>query len=244
MAVYRKKLVDKDGNTIIPAIGDIYGPVYTASLQSASGGVATYTFTPDTPVEASRVYAVKFPEPTVNNAVILLGDGTMTACSILLPPVAASDSPSYELAYTYNTNDTEVWLLMYNGVGQWICLNQRAELGLASTTLPSIAWDGGTIAGSSGFEGLVYADLVLINNAYIARSQTAWNTSWQNIGTLPEGYRPKTQTIFPAIFTNLDTGNVTGYGRVRFNISGVIDAKANATVSNAYCCFSGVFATK
>lgn len=125
MAVYRKKLVDKDGNTIIPAIGDIYGPVYIASLQSASGGVATYTFTPDTPVEPYRVYAVQFPEPTVNNAVILLGDGTMTACSILLPPVAASDSPSYELAYTYNTNDTEVWLLMYNGVGQWICLNQK-----------------------------------------------------------------------------------------------------------------------
>lgn len=32
MAVYRKKLVDKDGNTIIPAVGDIYGTVYTVVL--------------------------------------------------------------------------------------------------------------------------------------------------------------------------------------------------------------------
>lgn len=125
MAVYRKKLVDKDGNTIIPAIGDVYGPVYTASLQSASGGIATYTFTPDTPVESNRVYAVKFPEPTVNNAVILLGDGNITASSIVLPPVAASDNPSYEIAYTYNINDTEVWLLMYTGSQQWVCLNQK-----------------------------------------------------------------------------------------------------------------------
>lgn len=128
MAVYRKKLVDKDGNTIIPAIGDIYGPVYTASLQSSSGGIATYTFTPDTPVEANRVYAVKFPDPSVNNAVILLGDGNMTASSILLPPVGASDNPSYELAYTYNINDTEVWLLMYTGSQQWVCLNQKKPI--------------------------------------------------------------------------------------------------------------------
>lgn len=128
MAVYRKKLVDKDGNTIIPAIGDIYGPVYTASLQSASGGIATYAFTPDTPVEANRVYAVKFPTPTVNNAVILLGDGNITASSILLPPAYATDSPSYEIAYTYNINDSEPWLLMYNGSNQWVCLNQKGKV--------------------------------------------------------------------------------------------------------------------
>lgn len=140
MAVYRKKLVDKDGNTIIPAIGDIYGPVYTASLQSASGGVATYTFSPDTEVEANRVYAVKFPEPTVNNAVILLGDGSMTASSILLPPVAASDSPSYEIAYTTNINDTEVWLLMYNGSNQWVCLNQKRKVATADLEDDAVGW--------------------------------------------------------------------------------------------------------
>lgn len=125
MAVYRKKLVDKDGNTIIPAIGDIYGPVYTASLQSASGGVATYTFTPDTPVEASRVYAVKFPAPTTNNTIIL-GDGT-TFGSVLVPPVAATDTPNYELLDTTMINDTEPLLLMYNGV-QWVCLNQKRKV--------------------------------------------------------------------------------------------------------------------
>lgn len=126
MAVYRKKLVDKDGNTIIPAIGDIYGPVYTASLQSASGGTATYIFTPDTPVEANRVYAVKFPTATTN-AVILLGDGNITASSILLTPVCATSAPIFEIARTTNINDTEVWLLMYNGSNQWVCLNQRTR---------------------------------------------------------------------------------------------------------------------
>ena len=56
MAVYRKKLVDKDGNTIIPAVGDIYGTVYTATLSSATaGGRADYEFTPDTPVENNKV---------------------------------------------------------------------------------------------------------------------------------------------------------------------------------------------
>lgn len=137
--VYRKKLVDKDGNTIVPIMGNI-GPVYTASLSSASGGIATYTFTPDTPVEANRVYAVKFPTPTVNNAVILLGDGSITASSILLPPVAASDSPSYELAYTYNINDTEVWLLMYNGSNQWVCLNQKRKVATADLEDDAVGW--------------------------------------------------------------------------------------------------------
>lgn len=140
MAVYRKKLVDKDGNTIIPAIGDVYGPVYTASLQSASGGIATYTFTPDTPVEANRVYAVKFPDPSVNNAVILLGDGNITASSILLPPVAASDNPSYEIAYTYNINDTEVWLLMYTGNSQWVCMNQKRKVATADLEDNAVGW--------------------------------------------------------------------------------------------------------
>lgn len=125
MAVYRKKLVDKDGNTIIPAIGDIYGPVYTARLSSSSGGIATYTFTPDTPVENSRVYAVKFPAPTTNNTIIL-GDGT-TFGSVLVPPVAATDTPNYELLDTTMINDTEPLLLMYNGI-QWVCLNQKRSV--------------------------------------------------------------------------------------------------------------------
>ena len=157
MAVYRKKLVDKDGNTIIPAIGDIYGPVYTASLQSASGGIATYTFTPDTPVEASRVYAVKFPAPTTNNTIIL-GDG-VTSGSILVPPVAATDTPNYELLDTTMINDTEPLLLMYNGV-QWVCLNQKR-----SVSSGDIDW--ATLPGSAGATTV---------------SGTMRGTSWANIG--------------------------------------------------------------
>ena len=126
MAVYRKKLVDKDGNTIIPAVGDIYGTVYEATLSSATaGGRADYEFTPDTPLENNKVYAVKFPAPTVDNATIILGDGVESG-SILVPPVAATDSPNYELLNTDMINDTEPLLLMYNGV-QWVCLNQKKK---------------------------------------------------------------------------------------------------------------------
>lgn len=130
MAVYRKKLVDKDGNTIIPAVGDIYGTVYTATLSTATaGGRADYEFTPDTPIENNKVYAVKFPAPTVNNATIILGDGVSSG-SILVPPVAATDSPNYELLNTDMVNDTEPLLLMYNGV-QWVCLNQKKKVATA-----------------------------------------------------------------------------------------------------------------
>lgn len=126
MAVYRKKLVDKDGNTIIPAVGDIYGTVYTATLHTATaGGRADYEFTPDTPIENNKVYAVKFPAPTVNNATIILGGGVSSG-SILVPPVAATDSPNYELLTTDMINNTEPLLLMYNGV-QWVCLNQKKK---------------------------------------------------------------------------------------------------------------------
>lgn len=168
MAVYRKKLVDKDGNTIIPAIGDIYGPVYTASLQSASGGIATYTFTPDTPVENSRVYAVKFPTPTVNNATVILGDG-VTSGSILVPPVAATGTPNYELLDTTMINDTEPLLLMYNGV-QWVCLNQKKKVATAdlednAVKANNIDWS--TLPGSAGATTV---------------SGTMRGTSWANIG--------------------------------------------------------------
>lgn len=130
MAVYRKRLVDKDGNTIIPAVGDIYGTVYTATLSSATaGGAAKYDFTPDTPVENNRVYAVKFPTPTVNNATVILGDGVSSG-SILVPPVSATDSPNYELLNTDMINNTEPLLLMYNGV-QWVCLNQKKKVDTA-----------------------------------------------------------------------------------------------------------------
>lgn len=130
MAVYRKKLVDKDGNTIVPAVGDIYGTVYTATLSSATaGGRADYEFNPDTPVENNKVYAVMFPAPTVNNATIILGDGVVSG-SILVPPVAATDSPNYELLTTDMINDTEPLLLMYNGV-QWVCLNQKNKVATA-----------------------------------------------------------------------------------------------------------------
>lgn len=130
MAVYRKKLVDKDGNTIIPAVGDIYGTVYTATLSNATaGGRADYEFTPDTPLENNKVYAVKFPAPTVDNATIILGDGVSSG-SILVPPVAATDAPNYELLNTDMINDTEPLLLMYNGV-QWVCLNQKKKVATA-----------------------------------------------------------------------------------------------------------------
>lgn len=144
MAVYRKKLVDKDGNTIIPAVGDIYGTVYTATLSSATaGGRADYDFTPDTPVENNKVYAVQFPDPTVNNATVILGDGVSSG-SILVPPVAATDSPNYELLNTDMINSTEPLLLMYNGV-QWVCLNQKnkvatADLGNKSVTSAKVDW--------------------------------------------------------------------------------------------------------
>lgn len=130
MAVYRKKLLDKDGNTIIPAVGDIYGTVYTATLSSATaGGRADYEFTPDTPIENNKVYAVQFPDPTVNNATIILGDGVVSG-SILIPPVAATDSPNYELLTTDMINNTEPLLLMYSGV-QWVCLNQKKKVATA-----------------------------------------------------------------------------------------------------------------
>lgn len=130
MAVYRKKLVDKDGNTIIPAVGDIYGTVYTANLSSATaGGRADYDFTPDTPIEDNKVYAVMFPAPTVNNATVILGDGVVSG-SILVPPVSATDSPNYELLTTDMINDTEPLLLMYSGV-QWMCLNQKKKVATA-----------------------------------------------------------------------------------------------------------------
>lgn len=130
MAVYRKKLVDKDGNTIIPAVGDIYGTVYNATLSSATaGGRADYDFTPDTPIENNKVYAVMFPAPTVNNATVILGDGVVSG-SILVPPVAATDSPNYELLTTDMINDTEPLLLMYSGV-QWVCLNQKKKVATA-----------------------------------------------------------------------------------------------------------------
>lgn len=130
MAVYRKKLLDKDGNTIIPAVGDIYGTVYTANLSSATaGGRADYDFTPDTPIENNKVYAVMFPAPTVNNATVILGDGVVSG-SILVPPVAATDSPNYELLTTDMINDTEPLLLMYSGV-QWMCLNQKKKVATA-----------------------------------------------------------------------------------------------------------------
>lgn len=130
MAVYRKKLVDKDGNTIIPAVGDVYGTVYTATLSNATaGGRADYEFTPDTPVEDNKVYAVVFPEPTVNNATVILGDGVVSG-SILVPPVSATDSPNYELLTTDMINDTEPMLLMYSSV-QWVCLNQKKKVATA-----------------------------------------------------------------------------------------------------------------
>lgn len=112
-----------------------------------------------------------------------------------------------------------------------------------SSAMPAITWDSGILPAKSACNGRKYMNLVLIDNAYAARSQTAWNTSWQTIGTLPTGCRPVEETIFSAIFTNLDTGAPSGYGRVRISTNGVMEGRAQAQVSNAYCCFSGTFAT-
>ena len=126
---YRNKLVDKNGNTVIPIMGYM-GTVYNATLSSATaGGRADYEFTPDTPVENNKVYAVMFPAPTVNNATIILGDGVVSG-SILVPPVSATDSPNYELLTTDMINNTEPLLLMYSGV-QWVCLNQKKKVATA-----------------------------------------------------------------------------------------------------------------
>lgn len=140
---YEKRLVDKNGNTIVPITGYM-GKIYTATLSTATaGGTANYDFTPDTPIENNRVYAVIFPTPTVNNATVILGDGVSSG-SILVPPVAATDSPNYELLNTDMINDTEPLLLMYNGV-QWVCLNQKkkvdtADLNDDSVTSNKIDW--------------------------------------------------------------------------------------------------------
>lgn len=225
MAVYRKKLVDKDGNTIIPAIGDIYGPVYTASLQSASGGIATYTFSPDTEVEANRVYAVKFPEPTVNNAVVLLGDGNMTASSILLPPVVASDNPSYEIVYTTDINDTEVWLLMYNGSGQWVCLNQKKIIksGDIDWTNPSVTWASGTYASGykassngaylQGIQACIYNGFLIVRFGVSKTSGNFTAGAEVGIGTIPS-------VIDGVDISNLATGSGGKQNLYRTSVSG------------------------
>ena len=225
MATYIKDLKEDNGDITRPVTeagavllsggGDLETTLASKADQTAVNGKIGIGDVQSTDIVANAVTTAKIADGAVTTAKI--ADNSITAVKLFNNSVS-----------TDKVRDGAV---------------TAAKLGLTSSTLPSIAWDSGTVAGSSGLEGLVYADLVLINNAYIARSQTAWNANWQNIGTLPTGYRPKTQTIFPAIFTNINTGNVTGYGRVRFNTSGVIDAKANATVSNAYCCFSGVFVT-
>lgn len=223
MAVYRKKLVDKDGNTIIPAIGDIYGPVYIASLQSASGGIATYTFTPDTPVEASRVYAVKFPAPTVNNATIILGDG-VTSGSVLVPPVAATNSPNYMLLDTTMINDTEPLLLMYNGV-QWICLNQKKSIrsGDINWTNPSVTWTSGTYesgytassntAYMQGIQACIYNGFLIVRFGVSKTSGSFAANTEVGIGNIPS-------TIDGVDISNLATGSGGRRNLYRTSVSG------------------------
>lgn len=148
---YEKKLVDKDGNTIVPITGYM-GKVYTATLSTATaGGVAQYDFTPDTPIENNKVYAVKFPTPIVSQDAavlapgvgqkntIILGDGVVSG-SILVPPVAATESPNYELLTTDMINNTEPLLLVYNGV-QWVCLNQKKKVDTADLNDDSVTSD-------------------------------------------------------------------------------------------------------
>lgn len=223
MAVYRKKLVDKDGNTIIPAVGDIYGPVYIASFQGASGGIANYTFTPDTPVEASRVYAVKFPAPSVNNATIILGDGT-TSASVLVPPVVATNSPNYMLLDTTMINDTEPLLLMYNGV-QWICLNQKKSIrsGDINWTNPSVTWTSGTYASGykassndaylQGIQACIYNGFLIVRFGVSKTSGSFAANSEVGIGSIPS-------TIDGVDISNLATGSSGRKNLYRTSVSG------------------------
>ena len=214
MAVYRKKLVDKDGNTIIPAVGDIYGTVYDATLSSATaGGRADYEFTPDTPLENNKVYAVKFPAPTVNNATIILGDGVESG-SILVPPVAATDAPNYELLTTDMINDTEPLLLMYNGV-QWVCLNQKKKVATAdleNNAVTSANVDWATLPGSAG-ETTVSGKMS--------------GTSWANIGNAFKA--PSNGLYFASAIFN-QNGNP---GATKFIMEGRIVAAGNAFSTGA-----------
>ena len=113
-----------NGASVLGA-GNIYGvdKVYNATLSSASGGVATYTFSLEDGLVSGRIYAVKFPTPTVANAIIILSDGT-TSASILLPPVSANSSAQYDVMGTNAINSTEAVILLYNGT-QFVSLNQR-----------------------------------------------------------------------------------------------------------------------
>lgn len=193
MAVYRKKLLDKDGNTIIPAIGDIYGTVYTATLSSATaGGRADYDFTPDTPVENNKVYAVQFPAPTVNNATIILGDGVSSG-SILVPPVSATDSPNYELLNTDMINDTEPLLLLYNGV-QWVCLNQKkkvatADLENGAVSLNKVNFTTSTKCMNLGGVKIMWGKTTVVMNGTSANSFGATTVS------LPESFKDNSYSV-------------------------------------------------
>ena len=224
MAVYRKKLLDKDGNTIIPAVGDIYGTVYNATLSSATaGGRADYEFTPDTPVENNKVYAVIFPDPTVNNATIILGDGVVSG-SILVPPVAATDSPNYELLTTDMINDTEPLLLMYNGV-QWVCLNQKKSIrsGDINWTNPSVTWTSGTYASGykassnnaylQGIQACIYNGFLIVRFSVSKTSGSFAANTEVGIGAIPS-------TIDGVDISNLATGYGGRQNLYRTSVSG------------------------
>lgn len=147
MATYRKRLTDEDGNTIIPAVGDVYGQVYTASISSSDSTTVTYEFTPECGLMTNSVYAVSFPAPTANlTKTLLLTDGNITAASVLLPPPFATYQPTFALAKPSNINGTEPWLLMYNGT-QWVCLNNKyaEEYSTMETKTSGIWVDGSPI---------------------------------------------------------------------------------------------------
>lgn len=216
--IYRKKLVDKDGNTIIPVMGYM-GTVYTATLSTATaGGRADYEFTPDTPLENNKVYAVKFPDPTVDNATIILGDGVVSG-SILVPPVSATDSPNYELLNTYMINSTEPLLLMYNGV-QWVCLNQKKKVATADL-------ENGAVS-SNKVNWTTFSHVSNVGSSVIDVTQTV--TTLCEV-TIPEtGVYYASATVDPNLLGNdvgnanvylsLNGGNVIAGSQVFFNNNG------------------------
>ena len=221
MAVYRKKLVDKDGNTIVPAIGDIYGPIYDVTLDSASGGLAYYSFTPDTPVEVDRVYAVRFPDPDVYNATVLLTDGTIGADTVLVPQASVTDQPQFELLDTNMINSVEVFLLMYNGV-QWLCLNQKKK-----TTSSDFDWD--TIYDSDS--GWYRFDLGKIH--FLAKAQTfsSLSKSWQTIGTVPSDLKSG-ELVFFRWTGKYGNGNTCLSYSAQMDANGVIKATIDSPGGN------------
>ena len=179
MATYRKQLIDKDGNYIIPIINDTPGKIYQATVASSTSTATTYNFSPDTPLEQNRVYNIQFPLHSTNlNSTALLTDGNITPSSILIPPTDTIRLPSYTLATPNLINESEPWALVFNGT-QWITLNQKfTTTGVAVN--PNFAVSGGSYTASRPGQLFIQTAVagganvtISINGTQIARTQSS-----------------------------------------------------------------------